>query len=201
MKKRYLLLLPVLATVLFVALPGTAIASGAFTGPLQMTQAHFLSVYPDESWEVDASVVGSNFFEGFPWRAREPVHGLISVNHSGWFIKLRPKYHVAFDYFSGMPDAGAAAGMAGHVVESAGEGAPAVGDFYVFYFFDGAQGLTQPDGTIRYYQDRWTFQKAADTPIWLRNFQRSILMFFSSQGSGLRPSEGDISIRNGLIFE
>jgi hypothetical protein len=202
MKKRYLLLLTVLATVLLVALPGTAIASGAFSGPLQITQAHLLTASPGESWEVDASVVGSNYFAGFPPRAREPVHGLISVNYSGWSFKLRPKYHIAIDHFSGMPDAGAVAGMAGYVVESAGEGAPAVGDFYAFYFFDGAQGLTQPAGTIRYYQDRWIFHQATDTPLWLRTFPRNVLHFFDSQGIyGLWLSEGDISIRNGLILE
>ena len=161
-------------------------------------------------WEVNASVVGSDYFDGFPWRAAQKVQGLISVNSSRLLpdgsqvttaFTVRPKYHISIDSFGVQPDAGAAAGIAGYVVKSAGEGAHAVGDFYVVYFFDGAQGLTQPDGTIRYYPDRWFFSPAEDTPIWLRNFPRSLLQFFSSQGSSFPSlSEGDINIMNGTTL-
>jgi hypothetical protein len=76
-----------------------------------------------------------------------------------------------------------------------------LGDFYAFYFFDGAQGLTQPDGTIPYYGDRWTFTQAVDGPIWLRTFQRNVLSFFNPYGlNGMWPNERDISIKNGAIL-
>lgn len=229
MKKRYLLMLAVLAAVLLVALPGTAVAVNEGPGPFPITQAHFVSIHNTavgtETWEVDASAVGSEVDGGHPLRAGAKaslVHGDISVRCSvvpydgspatAMAFTVRPEYHFSLDSYSPYTDAGAAAGIAGYVIEASGDAAPAflraapaVGDFYEFYFWDGAQGQVQPDGTTKYYPDLWRMSKVAQNTeddrwldIWLRTFGRQAVEFFGYQGNcQWSLSEGDISIRNG----
>jgi hypothetical protein len=133
------------------------------------------------------------------------------------FTMTVDRYHSVDDW--GYPeDAGAATGISGPVVASTGgEGLPAVGDFYLFLAWDGAQGYLNADGTAGYYPDTWKFVPWPDTPSYARNFQRTIIGVWSNYGmehyypatqpgtSGswmpLWPvSEGDIEIQGGWVY-
>jgi len=115
---------------------------------------------------------------------------------------MRVDYYFSVDFFLGMPDAGAAAGICGPVVASKGDGVPAVGDYYMFQLFDGAHGLANPDGTVIYYPDRWKLTHWSDSPIYMRNYQRTVLSIFYLHGENLWPvTEGDLSVKGGLVFQ
>ncbi len=92
----------------------------------------------------------------------------------------------------GWVDAGAAVGMCGPVVASTGgAGVPAVGEYYLFLGWDGAQGYTDSDGTVGHYPDRWTVvpwggSDIASYHLYLRALQRTVLMVFASYGMSYR---------------
>lgn len=209
-----------LGVALLVVLPGHAIASPGIGDPVPMTESRFVGVDgAGTSWEVHVRSVAKPYLWDVPAQNENWSYwfgeGLVTLtsmqsdagggNEKSSFT-VRVKYNFSVDYFGTMPDAGAGAGICGYVIDSSGEGVPAVGEFYEFLFWDGAHGLAGPDGTTEYFPDRWYFVNASDTPIWLRSYQRSVLLFWYSHGdlpmnSGWSVSEGDIRIRNALVFD
>ncbi|MBN1630424.1 MAG: HYR domain-containing protein [Thermoleophilia bacterium] len=187
--------------------PTLPMTTGAFAGPDNN----------DTVWQVQVNVVGSAFDPENPYNTL--AAGTMSFAASQTLpdgtevekaFTMTVDCHYSIDYFpSGdLVDAGAAVGICGFVVASTGgEGVPAVGDYYLFLAWDGAQGYQNPDGTMGYYPDTWTFAPWGGAS-YMRNFQRTIIAAWSTYGSSsyvgsmnLWPvTEGDISVTGGMVL-
>lgn len=165
--------------------------------PVPMTASTFVGLDDnDTEWQVHVSAQGKVADPG----SLDYILGTGTISFTSWqslpdgsrvqkAFTVGVDYYSSVDFFLGLPDAGAAVGICGPVISSTGgEGVPAMGDYYLFLAWDGAQGYVNPNGTVGHYPDTWALVQWDDDPLYMRSFQRTILTVLSSFGRSYRDS-------------